>query len=61
MKVAYVSHEDCSRHDTGWNHPDHQGRMPAIARAVYRDMLTLFDPLLELSATPASAEDLALV
>lgn len=62
MKVtAFVSHEDCPRHDPGWNHPDHQGRLPAIARAVYKDMLTLFDPLLELSATPASIEDLALV
>jgi acetoin utilization deacetylase AcuC-like enzyme len=62
MKItAFVSHEDCPRHDTGWTHPDHQGRLPAIARAVYRDMETLFDPLLELSATPACTADLALV
>lgn len=62
MKItAFVSHEDCPRHDTGWNHPDHQGRLPAIARGVYKDMLTLFDPLLELSATPAGQEDLELV
>ncbi|HLL84524.1 MAG TPA: hypothetical protein VK420_17800 [Longimicrobium sp.] len=59
--TAFVSHEDTPRHDTGWNHPDHQGRIPAIARAVYKDMLTLFDPLLELSATPATDEDLLLV
>lgn len=59
MKVtAYVSHEDCPRHDTGWGSPDHQGRLPAVARAVYRDMLTLFEPLLELSATPATEADL---
>jgi acetoin utilization deacetylase AcuC-like enzyme len=62
MKVtAFVSHEDAPRHDTGWNHPDHQGRLPAIARAVYRDMETLFAPLLELTATPATTADLALV
>lgn len=59
--TAFVSHEDTPRHDTGWNHPDHQGRIPAIARAVYKDMLTLFEPLLELSATPATDEDLLLV
>ena len=59
--TAFVSHEDTPRHDTGWNHPDHQGRVPAIARAVYKDMLTLFEPMLELSATPATDEDLMLV
>ena len=59
--TAFVSHEDTPRHDTGWRHPDHQGRIPAIARAVYKDMLTLFDPLLELSATPATDDDLLLV
>ena len=59
--TAFVSHEDAPRHDTGWNHPDHQGRLPAIARAVYKDMLTLFEPMMELSATPATDEDLLLV
>lgn len=51
--TAFVSHADCSRHDTGWGHPDHQGRLPALMRHVYRDMLTLFDPLLEVEARPA--------
>ncbi len=61
MKITgYVSHPDCSRHDTGWRHPDHQGRLPAVARAVYRDMLTLFDPLLEIEAVPATEAQLAL-
>ncbi|HEX8829770.1 MAG TPA: hypothetical protein VF705_01305, partial [Longimicrobium sp.] len=59
--TAFVSHEDVPRHDTGWSHPDHQGRIPAIARAVYKDMLTLFEPMLELSAVPATDEDLRLV
>ena len=61
MKITgYVSHSDCSRHDTGWRHPEHQGRLPAVARAVYRDMLTLFDPLLEIEAVPTTTADLAL-
>jgi acetoin utilization deacetylase AcuC-like enzyme len=58
--TGYVSHSDSSRHDTGWRHPEHQGRLPAVARAVYRDMLTLFDPLLEIEAVPATEADLAL-
>src|SRR5262249_33752129 len=59
LKVtAYVSHEDFSRHDTGWNHPDHQGRLPAITRAVYRDMVALWEPLLQLDGAHVSEEDL---
>ena len=59
MKItAYVSHEDCSRHDTGWSHPDHQGRLPAITRAVYRDMPSLFEPLLQVEGVPATEEQL---
>ena len=59
-RTAYVTHPDCSRHDTGWRHPDHQGRLPAIARAVHRDMLTLFDHLLEVEGVPATDDQLRL-
>ncbi len=58
--TAYVSHADCSLHDAGWGHPEHQGRLPAVARAVYRDMLTLFEPLLQVEARPAAVDDLLL-
>ncbi|MBB4639287.1 hypothetical protein [Longimicrobium terrae] len=62
MKItAFVSNEDCSLHDTGWNHPDHQGRLPAIVRAVQRDMVALWDPVLQLEGTPATENDLLLV
>ena len=60
-QTAFVSHYDCSRHDTGWGHPDHQGRLPALMRAVYRDMLTLFDPLLEVEGRHATEDELRLV
>jgi acetoin utilization deacetylase AcuC-like enzyme len=55
--TAYVSHEDCARHDTGWRHPDHQGRLPAIWRAVYRDTPALLEPLLQLEGRRASDEE----
>lgn len=60
-ETAFVSHYDCSRHDTGWKHPEHQGRLPALMRAVYADMLTLFDVLLEVEGRHASAEELRIV
>lgn len=59
--TAFVSHEDASRHDTGWSHPDHQGRLPAIVRAVQRDMVALWEPLRQMEAVPASEDDLHLV
>lgn len=61
MTTAFVGHHDCSRHDTGWKHPDHQGRLPALVRAVYRDMLTLHEHLVEVEARHASEEELLLV
>jgi acetoin utilization deacetylase AcuC-like enzyme len=59
--TAFVSHEDSSRHDTGWSHPDHQGRLPAIVRAVQRDMVALWEPLRQLEGVPATEADLLLV
>ena len=37
MSVAFISHADCGRHDTGWNHPEHVGRLRAITRALRDD------------------------
>ena len=59
--TAFVSHEDSSRHDTGWSHLDHQGRLPAIVRAVQRDMVALWEPLRQMEAVPATEDDLLLV
>jgi acetoin utilization deacetylase AcuC-like enzyme len=57
-KCALVMHADCGRHDTGWNHPEHQGRLPAIVDAVYRDTPALLDDLLQLEAVPATREQI---
>lgn len=61
MTTAFVSHHDSPRHDTGWDHPDHQGRIPALVRAVYRDMVALHDHLVQVEARPATEDDLLLV
>lgn len=60
MTTAFVTHHDCSRHDTGWGHPEHQGRLPAVARAVYREMLTFHAVLREVEGVPLTDEDLQL-
>lgn len=57
--VALVSHSDCGRHDTGWQHPEHVGRLRAVLRAVGRD-LPLFETLQHVEARHAAPETLAL-
>ncbi len=57
--VALISHSDCGRHDTGWEHPEHVGRLRAISRAL-RDRPDLFERLLHQSGRHAGRDDLAL-
>ena len=59
MTVAYVSHADCGRHDTGWNHPEHVGRLRAIPRAL-RNAPELFAALLHHEGRHATPNELAL-
>ena len=59
MTVAYISHSDCGRHDTGWNHPEHVGRLRAIPRALRYDF-DLFDTIEHREGRHATAEELAL-
>jgi acetoin utilization deacetylase AcuC-like enzyme len=56
--TLFVSHEDASLHDGGWDHPDHQGRLPAIVRAVQRDIVALWEPLDQREAVPAPEAEL---
>ncbi|MDB4899705.1 MAG: hypothetical protein JWN53_1513, partial [Gemmatimonadetes bacterium] len=57
--VAYISHADCGRHDTGWGHPEHVGRLRAIPRALRHDV-ELFHQLEHREARHATADELAL-
>ena len=59
MTVAYVSHSDCGRHDTGWNHPEHVGRLRAIPRALRYDF-DLFDTIEHREGRHATIDELAL-
>jgi len=59
VSVAFISHADCGRHDTGWGHPEHVGRLRAITRAL-RDRPELFGTIEHLEGRHATAEELAL-
>ncbi len=59
--TALVMHPDCGLHDTGWGHPEHQGRLPAIVKAIYQDTPALLEPMLQREADPVDTADLLLV
>ncbi|MBI4543632.1 MAG: histone deacetylase [Gemmatimonadetes bacterium] len=56
--TAFVLHPDCALHDTGWGHPEHQGRLPAILNAVYADLPELMEVMLQREPEPAQVEEL---
>lgn len=60
-ETALVLHPDCARHDTGWRHAEHQGRLPAAVQAVYEDTPALLSHMLQREATPARVKDLTRV
>jgi acetoin utilization deacetylase AcuC-like enzyme len=59
MTVAFISHSDCGRHDTGWGHVEHVGRLRAITRAM-REKPELFLSMLHHEGRHATSDELAL-
>jgi acetoin utilization deacetylase AcuC-like enzyme len=57
--LAFISHSDVGRHDNGWNHPEHVGRLRAITRAL-RYAPELFTTLDHVEGRHATPEELAL-
>ena len=57
--VAFISHSDCGRHDTGWGHPEHVGRIRAIPRALREDP-ELFQNLVHVEGRRATEDEIAL-
>jgi acetoin utilization deacetylase AcuC-like enzyme len=57
--VAFISHSDCGRHDTGWGHPEHVGRIRAIPKALREDP-ELFHALLHTEGRRATEDEIAL-
>lgn len=65
-RVGFYQHAACGRHDTGWRHPEHQGRLRAVAGAVAAAMPELHgrmeaahgDPLPEEAVLAVHEEEL---
>jgi acetoin utilization deacetylase AcuC-like enzyme len=60
MRAAFISNSDCGRHDTGWGHPEHVGRLRAITRALREDP-GFFHAVDHLEGRHATIEELELV
>ncbi|WP_201773017.1 histone deacetylase family protein [Gemmatirosa kalamazoonensis] len=54
-----MSHADCGRHDTGWDHPEHVGRLRGVTRAL-ATAPDLFQRVLHVEGRHATEDDLAL-
>lgn len=56
--TGFFLHPASPLHDTGWRHPEHQGRLRALASTVGKDLLTLHGSVEQMQAGEASMEDL---
>jgi len=61
VDIGLYQHSDCGRHDTGWNHPEHQGRLRAVMEALERALPELHADVESVRASPADPEVLATV
>ncbi|MEO7103292.1 MAG: histone deacetylase [Gemmatimonadaceae bacterium] len=59
-RTGFISHSDCGRHDTGWGHPEHVGRLVSIMRALRNDY-ELFQQLEHIEGRHATVDELTLV
>ena len=56
--TGFFLHPAAPLHDPGWGHPEHQGRLRALASAVSRDMLVLHEKVVQMEARSATDEEL---
>lgn len=59
MRIGFISSADCGRHDTGWGHPEHVGRLRAIPQAL-KEAPDLLARLVHHEARHATEDELAL-
>ena len=56
--AGFFLHPASPLHDTGWGHPEHQGRLRALSSTVGRDLLALHGKVEMGEAAEAAVEDL---
>ena len=59
MSIAFISNSDCGRHDTGWGHPEHVGRLRAIPSAL-RNEHEFIGRITHVESRHASEDEIAL-
>jgi acetoin utilization deacetylase AcuC-like enzyme len=59
VTVAFISNSDCGRHDTGWGHPEHVGRLRAIPKALREDP-ELYGRIAHVESRHATVDELTL-
>jgi acetoin utilization deacetylase AcuC-like enzyme len=57
-ETGFFLHPASPLHDTGWGHPEHQGRLRALAQTVGHDLLVLHGKVEQLEPREADDEDL---
>ena len=60
-RTGFFLHPSSSLHDTGWGHPEHQGRLRALASSVGNDLLMLHGHVEQMGAADGVVHDLLLV
>ena len=55
---GFLLHPAAALHDTGWGHPEHQGRMRALSSAVSKDMLALQDRVAQMEPRSATEAEI---
>ena len=56
--TGFFLHPASPLHDTGWGHPEHQGRLRALASTVGKDLLALHGHVEQMEPDVATLEDL---
>ena len=59
--TAFLMHPAAVLHDTGWGHPEHQGRLRAVASAVKNDLVALHGRVEQVAPSAGREEDVRLV
>jgi acetoin utilization deacetylase AcuC-like enzyme len=58
VTTGFFLHPAAALHDPGWGHPEHQGRLRALASAVGKDLLTLHGRVEQMEPRAATMQEL---
>lgn len=59
--TGFLLHSASALHDTGWGHPEHQGRLRSLASTIGKDLLALHGHVVQVAPREATTQELELV